>query len=104
MAHSFMLSVTATSATLSNPTPYAARHQFGDRDHVAGVKIGTVKTKYATAKFAGSWNDVMSGSKGMPARPFYPVINGKLTPAAENLITRAGQRAAARALGQGETK
>ncbi len=68
--HSFTLGITPTSATLTNPTPYATRHQFGDEDY--------------------------DGTNGMPPRPFVPVKDGKLTPAAAELILRAGQRAVER--------
>ena len=61
--HSFHLTVTDSAATLSNPTPYAARHQFGYE------------------------------KGGTPPRPFFPVINGKLTPAAEEKIGAAAVRA-----------
>jgi phage virion morphogenesis protein len=65
LSKSFQLEVTDDAATLSNPTKYAATHQFG-RDWGRGSPI--------------------------PARPFYPVADGKLTPDAEKLIARAGQR------------
>lgn len=62
--HSFHLTTTRDKSSLANPTPYAARHQFGDVD-----------------------------GKGMPARPFYPVLNGQLTPIAREKIAAAGMRA-----------
>jgi hypothetical protein len=34
----------------------------------------------------------------MPARPFFPVLNGRLTPAAETQIAAAGQAALDRQL------
>lgn len=72
LSRSFHLSVTDKSATVSNPTIYAATHQFG-RTTGRGSPI--------------------------PARPFFPVDDsGKLTPAAEELIARAGQRALDREL------
>lgn len=91
--HSFNLTVSDQGATLSNPTPYAARHQFGDSDYDAGKSEGSIKTKYANPRFAGSWQERRSGAHGMPPRPFYPVKDGKLTPAAEKLIGDAGRRA-----------
>jgi phage gpG-like protein len=92
--HSFHLSVSDTGATLSNPTPYAARHQFGDRGYVPGKKVGTVKTKFANNRYKGSFQDVMAGSHGMPPRPFVPVdANGRLTPAAFEILKQAGYRA-----------
>lgn len=96
--HSFTLGITPKTATLTNPTPYATRHQFGDEDYQAGETTGRVKTKYANKDFEGSWSEVRSGSKGMPPRPFVPVKDGVLTPAAAELILRAGQRAVDRAL------
>lgn len=98
LARSFHLTVTDKSATVSNPTIYAATHQFGSKGHELGKKVGSVKTKYANKLFKGSWNDVLAGGKGTPPRPFFPVENGKLTPAAEDLIARAGQRAIERQL------
>jgi len=70
--HSFTLGITPTTAKLTNPTPYATRHQFGDEDY--------------------------DGERGMPPRPFVPVKDGALTPAAAELIMRAGQRAVERSL------
>ena len=91
--HSFNLEVSDHGATLSNPTPYAARHQFGDADYEAGEKVGTTKTKYANYRYKGSFQDITKGGHGMPPRPFFPVKDGKLTPAAEKLIGDAGRRA-----------
>lgn len=67
--HSFHLTVTRNRAILANPTPYAAAHQFG----------------YA--------------KRNLPARPFYPVAENKLTPSAEALIAAAGKRAIQRLIG-----
>lgn len=79
--HSFHLTITKDSATLANPTPYAAIHQFG------GVIKGNPLLKF---KIGDQW--VSKHQVTMPARPFYPVKNGKLTPAAEEKITAAGMR------------
>lgn len=68
LSSSFHLEVTPQHAKLRNPTIYAAHHQFG-----------SIKKK--------------GRGSGIPARPFYPVLNNQLTPAAETLIARAGQRA-----------
>jgi phage gpG-like protein len=65
--HSFHLTVTNEKATLANPTPYAAVHQFGS-------------------------NKKSGHGSGIPPRPFYPVLNGKLTPAAEEKIGAAMKR------------
>lgn len=71
LSRSFHLTANNDSATVSNPTIYAATHQFG-RTEGRGAPI--------------------------PARPFFPVENGKLTPAAEEKIGAAGQRAILRQL------
>jgi len=73
MARAFHLEVSDSHATVSNPVIYAATHQFG-RDFGRGAPI--------------------------PARPFYPVISGKLTPAAEEKIAKAGERAILREAGE----
>jgi phage gpG-like protein len=72
LARSFHLEVTDKYAKVSNPTVYAATHQFG-RTTGRGAPI--------------------------PARPFFPVINGRLTPKAEEIIRRAGERALKRESG-----
>jgi len=67
LARSFHLTVTEKSAVVANPTIYAATHQFG-RTEGRGSPI--------------------------PARPFFPVDDaGKLSLAAEEKISAAGQRA-----------
>jgi phage gpG-like protein len=63
LSRSFHLTVTSTSATVGNPTIYAATHQFG------------------------------RASANILPRPFFPVLNEKLTPKAEEKIASAGQRA-----------
>lgn len=68
LARSFHLEVTPERATVSNPTIYAATHQFGRT------------------------------AANIPARPFFPVEAGKLTPSAEELVERAGIRAVQRQL------
>jgi phage gpG-like protein len=85
LAKSFHLEVTATYAALKNPAVYAAIHQFG----------GTIKPKNGKfLRFVGSNGQVYFLRKvTIPARPFYPVLNGKLTPQAEKKIAAAGQRA-----------
>ena len=66
LSRSFHLEVGDNFAKVSNPTIYAATHQFG-RTEGRGAPI--------------------------PARPFFPVEDGKLTPKAEEKIRRAGERA-----------
>jgi phage gpG-like protein len=91
LSRSFHLSVTSTTATVSTPEDYAAIHQFG----------GTIKPKkgpYLMFEWApGKWAKVKEVI--MPARPFFPVENGVLTPRAEEKIAAAGQRALAREIG-----
>ena len=96
LARSFHLDVSDSSAKVSNPMIYAATHQFGSAGHVAGKVTGRVKTKYANKNFAGSWSEIHEGGHGTPPRPFFPVVNGQLTPKAEEKIARAGERAIAR--------
>ncbi len=88
LAKSFQLQVSNTYARLSNPTRYAAIHQFGGTIH------GHPWLRMKWGPGARDWATV--GQVVMPARPFFPVLNGKLTPAAEEKIARAGQRAAQR--------
>ena len=66
LSRSFHLTVNSQGATVSSPTIYAATHQFG-RTEGRGSPI--------------------------PARPFFPVLDGKLTPQAEEKIAAAGKRA-----------
>jgi phage gpG-like protein len=91
LAKSFALEVTSTYAKVSNPMIYAAIHQFG----------GVIKPK--SGKFlvftTADGHTVFVRSVKIPARPFFPVLDGKLTPAAEELIARAGQRTLARESG-----
>lgn len=88
MVHAFNLEVTKDSATLSNTTPYAAIQQFG----------GTIEAKGKALRWVGAdGNPVFAKSVTIPARPFYPVDeNGNMTPAAAELIERAGARAVER--------
>lgn len=98
LSTSFHLEVTPASAKLSNPMIYAAIHQFGARGHVSGKVVGKVKNKYANPRFKNPRNDVTQGGKGIPPRPYFPIgPDGRLTPIAEDLIRRAGERAIARA-------
>ena len=92
LSRSFHLEVTDQYAKLGTPVPYAPTHQFGSKGHKLGQKTGDVKTKYANPKFAGSWNPVLEGGSGTPPRPYFPVENGRLTPAAEEKIKAAGER------------
>ena len=66
LSRSFHLEVGSTFAKVGNPVIYAATHQFG--------------------------RDFGRGSPILP-RPFFPVLDGKLTPKAEEKIAAAGMRA-----------
>jgi phage gpG-like protein len=83
LSKSFQLTVTSTTATVSNPI-YARVHQFG-------AIIKAVSSK------ALSWmdNGVRRFAKQVriPARPFFPVTkDGRLTPMAEEKVLAAGKR------------
>ena len=71
LSRSFHLEVGSTFAKVGNPTIYAATHQFGRTD---------------------------GRGSPIPPRPFFPVIDGKLTPKAEEKIAAAGMRAIERQL------
>lgn len=87
MCKAFQLEVTSTYARLSNPMVYARIHQFG----------GVIKPKGAKRlSWIGSDGGRRFAAKvTIPARPFYPVTSdgSGLTPEAEGLIARAGERA-----------
>jgi len=68
LSRAFFLEVTSSSAKVSNPTIYAATHQFGRAE------------------------------ANIPPRPFFPVLNNQLTPKAETKIAAAGHRAIERQL------
>jgi phage gpG-like protein len=83
MSKAFQLAVTDKTATVSNPMIYARVHQFG-----AVIKATNAK--------ALSWiqDGVRKFAKKVtiPARPFFPILNGRLTPMAETKIIAAGKR------------
>ncbi len=97
LAKSFHLSVSNDGATLSNPMPYAAIHQFGGR--TAPHRI--VPRKGKALKFGGKFFAAVNHpGSNIPARPFFPVdAGGQLIPKAENLIARAGERELAKQIG-----
>lgn len=83
MAKAFHLEVTDQIARLSNPTRYAAIHQFG----------GIIQPKGRALVFTGpDGKKIFAKLVRIPARPFYPVKDGKLTPPAEEKIARAARR------------
>lgn len=84
MAKAFHLTVSATAATVSNPMPYAAIHQFGG--------VIRPKTKPLLAWRGPDGKYIFAHEVTIPARPFFPIINGRLTAESEALIARAGER------------
>ena len=82
LSRAFHLAVTNTHATVSNPMVYAAIHQLG------GKITGNPWLRF---KIGNRW--VTLHEVTIPARPFFPVLNGRLTPLAEERIRAAGQRA-----------
>ena len=89
LSRAFHLTVTNTAATLANPMVYAAIHQFG----------GQIKgNPWLRFQINGKW--VTASQVTIPARPFFPVESGHLTPKAEEKIRASGERAAARQFGQ----
>lgn len=89
LSKAFHLEVTAQAATLSNPMIYAAIHQHGGiiRPKREGGLLSWVNSK---------GERVFAKMVTIPPRPFFPVLDGKLTPKAEEKIGAAGQRAIAR--------
>lgn len=92
MAKSFRLEVTNTYARVSNPMVYAPVHQFG--------KVITASPGKRLSWVGANGKRVFARSVEIPARPFFPVVDGKLTVDAERLISRAGERALRRAQGR----
>lgn len=90
LVKSFWLAVGPHHATVSNATPYAAIHQFG----------GVIRAKNKPVlrfRSGGRWWSKKEVK--IPARPFFPITQtGQLTPAASQLIARAGARAIDRLL------
>lgn len=78
LSRSFHLEVSDSYAKVGTPVIYAAIHQFG------GVIKG--KGKPLRTPFGPRW------SVTIPARPYYPVENGKLTDKAAEKIKAAGER------------
>ena len=83
LSRSFHLEVTSQYAKLSNPMIYAAIHQFGGKIVAKGKALRWVDSA-GVAHFCKSVT--------IPARPFFPVENGKLSPEASRLILAAAQR------------
>lgn len=90
LSRSFHLGYTESTVSLANPMIYAATHQFG-------ATIRPRDKKALKFQVNGHWFTVKQVV--IPPRPFYPVADGKLTPAAERLIARAGERVIAKQTG-----
>jgi phage gpG-like protein len=91
LMQSFRLAVTPTTATLSNPTVYAAIHQFGG-------EIVAKNSPLLRFRSGGRWWSKKKVT--IPARPFIPITpDGQLTPEASNLVARDGLRAIQRLAG-----
>ena len=84
LSKSFALEVTSSYAKLSNPTLYAAIHQFGGI--IKAKDGGALRFKTPQGMF------VTVKQVKIPARPFFPVLLDRLTPAAETKIANAGRR------------
>lgn len=95
LSSSFQLSVSATAATISNPMPYAALHQFGGKTAPRVIEPRRARALHWISggrdHFARRVNHPGSN---IPARPFVPISPaGDLTPAAAALIRAAAERA-----------
>ena len=91
LSRNFHLEVGQDHATVqSGVRDYAAIHQFG----------GTIRGKpWLRFEWApGRWATVAQVT--IPARPFFPVVDDRLTAKAEEKISAAGQRALARQIGE----
>ena len=80
LSEKFSLTVSNTGATVASGVPaYAAIHQFG------GIIKGNPWLRFQYAP--GKWATVDQVT--IPARPFFPVLNDKLTPKAEEKVRGA---------------
>lgn len=104
LSGSFTLAVDGESATITNPTPYAAIHQFGGRTKPHEIRPRFKKAlAFVSVKFGGVVvTSVQHPGSDIPARPFVPITDdGRLTPAAEEKVGRAMERALERELAKG---
>lgn len=90
LSRSFHMEVGAKTVTVSNPMPYAAIHQFGGEIHQDRTRVSVFIHKDGTTGIETTHH---VHTITMPARPFFPVLNGKLTVHAEQLIAAAGKMA-----------
>lgn len=68
--------------TVGTDRIYAAIHQFG----------GVIKAKGKSLRFQLGNRTVYCKQVTLPARPFFPFINGRLTPLAQERICKTGER------------
>lgn len=96
LSRSLVLSVVGRVATISTDRPYAAIHQFGGRTrpHAMQVRRG----KGGKFSKAGYLQAIQHPGSNIPPRPFLPMLNGALTPAAAKLAQRAAQDVVGRIL------
>ena len=85
LSRSFHLDVTDRYAKLGTPMIYAAIHQFG------GIIKGRPWLMFQYGPGKKDWATVAQVK--IPARPFFPVENGRLTEKAAKIIGAAGERA-----------
>jgi phage gpG-like protein len=106
LSSSFRLEVAGNRAELSNPTPYAAIHQFGGQTAPHEIRA-TNKRALAFTLRDGTRIVARSvkhpGSK-IPARPFIPITpDAELTSAADRLIASAMERELEKQIGARQT-
>lgn len=95
LSSSFRLAVDNLAATITNPTLYAAIHQFGGKTSPHKIEPRTKKALAFVSKKFGSIvvSYVNHPGSDIPARPFFPIEpDGTLTDAADRLMTAAAQR------------
>jgi phage gpG-like protein len=76
--NSIFLRVEGRAAIVGSPMIYAAIHQFGK---------------------PFPWMEGQKEGSAFPARPYFPILKGRLTAQAEKVIAAAGQRLLAKQLG-----
>jgi len=84
-------SVTEASAIVGTDRLYARYHQYG---------VGPIRPKSKKALFWKGLRHPVGGTKGIPARPFFPFdADGRVTPAAAERVRAAAQAWLTKALG-----
>lgn len=103
LAKSFLLQVSPWSAIVGTPVVYASAHQFGfNGSIVIPSHVRKVSQAFGKPLPFPVWSNVRehTATMNLPARPFMPITSsGRLTPQAEELMVRAGERALGRMLG-----